>query len=320
MHYSIGVDVGGTKSLALLIDEEHRVVGESRESSPHNLSSAPGDDIANVIAAQVTSLCQTASLDVTKVPIGIGLPGLVRRDGSLAYAPNLKTASGVNLPHMLAERLGAVSVVVENDGNCAAVAEHRLGAGVGTNDMVMVTLGTGIGGGLIVNGELVRGHNGFGGEIGHMIVEAGGVLCECGVRGCWERYCSGSGLARLAREWSETGRLPTLAQRHPEGVTGQHVTAGADEGLSEALELLDHVGWWLAVGVGSLAVVLDVRRFVVGGGLWSAAHHLVPAATKYLAQTTEGLTYREPIELVAATLGSQAGAIGAALVARHQQP
>jgi glucokinase len=245
------------------------------------------------------------------------MPGLVRRDGVLSYAPNLQSANGSNLPVLLSRELGPVSVTVENDGNCAAVAEHRLGAGSGTHDMVMVTLGTGIGGGLVINGELVRGHNGFGGEIGHMIVDAGGALCACGVRGCWERYCSGSGLARLASEWSADGKLPILTAAHPEGVTGLHITEAADHGSEEAKALLDHIGWWLAVGVGSLAVILDVRRFVVGGGLWKASRHLLPAATSFLKETTEGIEYRDSIEVMAATLGAQAGAIGAALVARR---
>jgi glucokinase len=302
--------------LALAIDAHGDVIGESRVEWPAVTVADQGASTADALAGQLTELARELSVAPQDFSVGIGLPGLVRRDGRLAYAPNLQQASGADLPRLLADRLGPIRVAVENDGNCAALAEHEWGAGRGAADFVMVTLGTGIGGGIIVNHDVVRGHNGFGGEIGHMIVEAGGVLCECGVRGCWERYASGSGLARLTKEWVDAGRLSSVPTTHPE-VTSHDVTAAADSGNHEAITLLEQLGWWVAVGVANLAVIFDAQRFVVGGGLWSAADHYLPAAARALSELTEGVAYRDAIELIPATLGVRAGALGAALVARR---
>ena len=137
----------------------------------------------------------------------------MRRDGHLAFAPNLQTASGADLGSLLSSALGNSSIFCENDANCAALAEHEWGAGRGIRDFVMVTLGTGIGGGVVADGQLVRGRSGFAGEIGHMVVEAHGAPCLCGGKGCWERYASGGGLQRLTREAALDGRLATLVER-----------------------------------------------------------------------------------------------------------
>jgi glucokinase len=211
---------------------------------------------------------------------------------------------------------------MENDGNCAALGEYAWGAGRGIDDFVMVTLGTGIGGGIIANGELVRGQSGFGGEIGHMAVQARGALCGCGGYGCWERYASGSGLARLANEWAADGRLPQLsAQRGgAENVRGEDVTRAAGEGLEEAVALMNDVAWWLARGLANLIAVLDTGHFVIGGGLSVAADLMLPAARDYLAELTFGYDKRPPIVVAPSDLTVHAGALGAAKVAFDRQP
>ncbi|NNN02950.1 MAG: ROK family protein [Acidimicrobiaceae bacterium] len=314
---ALGVDVGGTKSLAVLMTRNGDVLDELTTPTPHDPSRAAGEAMAEVLAGQARELTARHGVDAAEVPIGIGVPGLVRRDGSLAYAPNLQSASGADLPSALFALLNNHSVHVENDGNCAALAEYAWGAGQGVDDFVMVTLGTGIGGGLIANGDLVRGRSGFAGEIGHMVVEARGAPCHCGGYGCWERYASGSGLGRLASLAAAQGRLPTLSVRAggPELVRAEHVTAAAAEGLSEALALLDEVAWWLSLGISNLVAIMDAGHFVIGGGLSVAADFMVPSATTYLAELVEGYPSRPPITLVPSAFGVRAGAIGAAAVA-----
>lgn len=312
----IGLDVGGTKSQAVLVNMAGEVLAEQRTPSPHDTSEGAGTALAGVLAKQIADLCDENGLDPVTVPIGIGLPGLVRRSGKLAFAPNLQSANGVDLPTLLREAIGATNVHVENDANAAALAEHEWGAGRGIDDFVMVTLGTGIGGGVIANGELVRGGSGFGGEIGHLIVLADGVLCPCGVRGCWERYASGGGLQRMTREAAEAGRLPTLVERKGsiDAVRAEDVTAAGDENLGEAVALLREVGRWLAVGLGSLAVILGTNDFVIGGGLSSASGHILPSAREHLREFTMGYEWRPPFNVQLASLGEHAGALGAALV------
>jgi glucokinase len=315
---AIGIDVGGTKALALMVARDGRVVGEMKSQTPHDEGFGAGEATAKVLVEQVFELCDRQSLDPARVPIGVGLPGMMRRDGHLAYAPNLQTASGADLGAQLGEALGNSSVFCENDANCAALAEHEWGAGHGISDFVMVTLGTGIGGGIVADGQLVRGRSGFAGEIGHMVVEAHGAPCLCGGRGCWERYASGGGLHRLTREAALDGRLVTLVERSngdPRAVRAEDVTAAAAEGLDEAVALMREVGWWLALGLSNLAVILDSGHFVIGGGLSEASDLVLPAAREYLAELVEGYDARPTITVTTSMFGARSGAMGATLVA-----
>jgi glucokinase len=315
---AIGIDVGGTKALALMVARDGRVVGEVKSQTPHDEGFGAGEATAKVLVEQVFELCDRQSLDPSRVPIGVGLPGMMRRDGHLAYAPNLQTASGADLGAQLGEALGNSSVFCENDANCAALAEHEWGAGHGISDFVMVTLGTGIGGGIVADGELVRGRSGFAGEIGHMVVEAHGAPCLCGGRGCWERYASGGGLHRLTREAALDGRLATLVERadgDPGAVRAEDVSEAAAQGLDEAVTLMREVGWWLALGLSNLAVILDSGHFVIGGGLSEASDLVLPAAREYLAELVEGYDARPTITVTTSMFGARSGAMGATLVA-----
>jgi glucokinase len=315
---AIGIDVGGTKALALMVARDGRVVGEMKSQTPHDEGFGAGEATAKVLVEQVYELCDRQGIDPSRVPIGVGLPGMMRRDGHLAYAPNLQTASGADLGAQLGEALGNSSVFCENDANCAALAEHEWGAGHGISDFVMVTLGTGIGGGIVADGQLVRGRSGFAGEIGHMVVEAHGAPCLCGGRGCWERYASGGGLHRLTREAAVDGRLATLVERSdgdPRAVRAEDVTEAAAAGLDEAVALMREVGWWLALGLSNLAVILDSGHFIIGGGLSDASDLVLPAAREYLADLVEGYDARPAITVTTSMFGARSGAMGATLVA-----
>jgi glucokinase len=314
---AIGLDVGGTKALAVLVTRDGEILSTLKNETPHVTTAGAGEATANVLIGQVRQLCDEHNLDSSLIPIGVGLPGLMRRDGHLAFAPNLKSASGADLHELIGEALGNDSVYCENDGNCAALAEHEWGAAAAIDDFVMVTLGTGIGGGVIAGGQLVRGRNGFAGEIGHMVVSARGAQCPCGGFGCWEQYASGGGLQRMTKEAALKGELPVLSDRlgGADNVRGEDVTAAAAEGLEEAVALLAEVSWWLALGLGNLVAILDAGHFVIGGGLSTASELLLPNVKAALPTLVEGFGYREEITLVTSVFGPRAGALGAALVA-----
>ena len=200
-------------------------------------------------------------------PVGVGAPGMVDREGRLRFSPNLPQGQGVDWRALIGGRLAGRSVVIENDANFAMLAEHRLGAAKGYRHVVMVTLGTGIGGGLVVDGKVQVGAHGFAGEIGHMVVDPAGPPCPCGRRGCWERYASGGGLGLLAREAALAGALPgvvALSGGDPESVRGEDVTGAALSGDADARRVVEEVGWWVGFGLANLACVLDPECFVLG--------------------------------------------------------
>lgn len=313
---SVGVDVGGTKVLAVLADAEGAVLAEARRSTP-GATDAPGVVVADSVAEVLADLEAAAGRDLGDLTVGVGVPGMLSFDGVVAFSPNLPSTSGADLPKVLAARLAGRHCVVTNDADAAAVAEHRLGAAREVDDFVLVTLGTGIGGGIVSGGRLLRGSAGFAGEIGHVVVDPSGPRCPCGKRGCWERYASGAGVARLAREAAVAGRLGALARSvgDPEAVRGEDVTHAAAAGDREALAVLEEVGWWLALGLANLAAILDPSCFVLGGGLSEASAMLLPPTRRHLVGLLEGGERRPLITVVAAELGSHAGAIGAALLA-----
>jgi glucokinase len=187
----------------------------------------------------------------------------------------------------------------------------------------MVTLGTGIGGGIVTEGVVYEGTNGYAGEIGHMVVDPHGPHCPCGKRGCWERFASGSGLGRLAREAAEAGRarrVVELAGGDPEAVRGEHVTRAATEGDVEARRVMADFAWWLALGLANLANIFDPDCFVLGGGLIEAGTVLMEPTRAAFGDLVEAVKHRPEIRILPAALGERAGAIGAALLARTTPP
>jgi len=317
---ALGIDVGGTKVLGVAVDEAGDIVARILEPTPQPPRPDHGASLADVVASVVHRLSEQQGVPLRQTPLGVGLPGMMRRDGILVFAPNLPSASGIDLAALLEPRLGGIRAVVANDADCAALAEHRFGAAAGHDSVVMITLGTGIGGGILIDGQLVRGGSGFAGEVGHMVLDVAGPLCPCGSRGCWERFASGSGLGRLAREAAMAGRLRLVvdaAGGDPEAVRGEHVTGAALDGDPEALALLDEVGWWLARGIANLVCVLDPSCVVVGGGMTDAAGFLVDSARRHLGGLLEAGELRTAVTVCSAFFGADAGAVGAALLARE---
>jgi len=301
----LGIDVGGTKCLGVILDDAGEVIEEQRRPTPKG-----PEAIIDTLAELARSMGPWGS-------IGIGVPGLVTRSGVLRAAPNLVDITNFEVGALLSSELGT-TVYVDNDGTCAAAAEWKTGAARGVNDFVMVTLGTGIGGGVIAGGALIRGANGFTGEIGHMVVDPDGPPCPCGRRGCWERYASGSGLARLAREAAVGRRLErvvNLAGGDAEKVRGEDVQAAAREGDSDALQVIDRFGRWVALGLANLTNILDPESFVLGGGLAASSDLYLNPIQKWFTQLLYAPHLRPHPTLVFAQLGERAGAVGAALLA-----
>lgn len=314
MTYSIGVDVGGTKILAGLVDEQGTPVATLREPTPRDDADGALDIVARLVKQLVAESPQPVS------GLGLDVPGPCDASGSTVFfAPNLGW-SNVPVRAMLAEKVG-LPVLVENDGNAAAWGEFRHGAGRDLDGMVMVTVGTGIGGGIIVDDTLIRGAHGAAGEIGHMNVVVNGRPCGCGRNGCWEQYGSGNALVRKARSLAadrrpEAAVLLELGDGTPEGVQGVHVTEAARAGCPVAIDAFTSVGTWLGRGLADLVSILDPEAFVIGGGVCEAGEILLRPMRETLAIKVAGREQRPVPEIRVAELGNHAGLIGVAELAR----
>ncbi|HET6794235.1 MAG TPA: ROK family protein, partial [Acidimicrobiales bacterium] len=310
---AVGLDIGGTKVLGVALDADGRVAAEVRRPTPEGAEEVLAT--LEEVVAEVDLLSGLAG-----APVGVGAPGLIDRTGTVAFAPNLPGVRSFPLRDRLVAVLGPERrLVVDNDATCAGWGERTHGAAAGASDVLVVTLGTGIGGGVIIGGRLVRGAHGFAGEIGHMVVQPHGAPCGCGRYGCWERYASGSGLGRLAREAAHAGRggrMVELAGGDPEAVRGEHVAAAAGEGDAESLAVMEQFGWWVALGLVNLANAFDPEVIVLGGGLVGAGDLLLGPTRRAFADSIEGGRLRPEVAILAATLGERAGAIGAADLAR----
>ncbi|MCL2782016.1 MAG: ROK family glucokinase [Actinomycetia bacterium] len=310
---AIGVDIGGTKIAAGVVDEAGAIVDTTRRPTP----STDVAETERVIADAVAELRSRHEV----VAVGVGAAGWIANDlATVLFSPHLAWRDEP-LRAALADRIG-VPVTVENDANAAAWAEHRFGAARGADVVVAVTLGTGIGGGLVAHGSLYRGAHGVGGEFGHMTVVPDGRRCACGNRGCWEMYASGTALARDARELAEASpvaahRMLALVGDDPDRLTGPVVTQAARDGDPAALGICAAMGRWLGLGLANLAAVIDPTVFVIGGGLCAAGDLLLAPARDAFAHALAGRGFRPMARVAVAALGPAAGLVGAAELARR---
>jgi len=307
----IGVDIGGTKVLAGVVGPEGTVLRTARLASPGRQATVA--EVEDALSDAVAAVAAGAPV----AGVGIAAAGFVDADGErVRFAPHLPWRDDP-VRSRLTERWGT-SVLLENDATCAAVAESELGAAHGAGSAVLVTLGTGIGGGIAVGGTVLRGAGGMAGEVGHMKVQPGGAVCECGGRGCWEQYASGPALLRGVRaSWERRG--PVLQERtggDPDQLTGPVVTEAADRGDPLAQEVLEEVGRWLGLGLSNLVAALDPECVVVGGGLAAAGEAVLAPARRELGAQLVGRGHRTAPPVVTALLGPEAGLVGAALLAR----
>lgn len=315
MTLTIGIDVGGTKVAGGVVDEAGFIVAQHRVSTPARDATATTD----AIVAVIDSLRAVHDVEA----VGVAMAGFVDQTRSIVYfAPNLAGWRDGALCTEVEKRVG-LPTVVENDANAAAWGEARFGAARGDEFIVCVTVGTGVGGGIVVGGELFRGGFGVGGELGHIQMVEDGRLCGCGQRGCLEQYTSGGALVREARELaaesrSEAGVLLGLGDGTPESIQGQHVTEAAHLGDPVAIAAFQRIGHWLGQGLADFAAVLDPQSFVLGGGVSEAGAVLLDPVIASFEALLTGQGRRPLARVLLAELGNDAGMVGAADLARRR--
>lgn len=309
---AIGVDIGGTRLRAAVVDPTGRVV--AREASGRPETEDP-DCFRDLLLDELERLAAALG---PGLPVGIGVAALVGRDGRLVAAPNLP-AAGMNLGRLAAGRL-EVPVSVANDATVACLAEARVGAARDADDVVLVTVGTGVGGGAMIAGGLLRGAGGMAAEFGHMVVQDGGRACPCGARGCVEAYASGRAIAARAAELLADGGGPSTLEGLDQ-VDGLAVSRAADDGDALARRVIDEAGSWLGIGLSDLVNALDPAVVLIGGGAGQAlAGRLIPAARRVMEDHVVGTPARALPALLPAALGDDAGVVGAALLALDDHP
>jgi glucokinase len=315
---AIGIDIGGTKVAGGVVDADGKVTHRARRDTPHR-SKSPSV-VEGTIVEVVAELMEVVGTGAV-VAVGIGAAGFVAADrATVVFAPHLSWRHEP-LQEALQKRV-AVPIFVDNDANAAVWAEWKFGAAQGQSHVMMITLGTGIGGGILTNGQVQRGRFGIAGEFGHMQVVPGGHRCECGNRGCWEQYASGNALVREAHSLlSANSPIVSDLLDRVDGVvgnlTGPLITEAARDGDPTARELLAEVGSWLGVGIANLAAAFDPGMFVIGGGVSAAGDLLLTSARVTFKRHLAGRGYRPEARIVAAQLGNDAGLIGAADLARY---
>lgn len=315
---TVGVDVGGSKILSVLLGEGGAVLAQRQRPVPAPPADRPASALLDAVGEALAALTTEADgRGVTVVGAGVGLPGLVD-DGVVRGSPHRPEVVGVDVAANLRARTG-LSVVVDNDATCAALAEWQLGVGQGCRDLLVVAVGTGIGAGMVVGGQLARGARGFAGEAGHLVVDPHGPLCPCGRRGCWEGFGSGDALGDRARRAAAAGGLGGVVARAggvPAAVRGEHVTEAARDGDGEAAALLAEQARWLSLGVANLLVVLDSERVVLAGGVAAAGGAVTRPLAAELGRAGALPAGRPAVPVVVAHYGAAAGAVGAAWLAR----
>lgn len=309
---ALGIDIGGTKVAAGVVDGLGNIREELRRDTP-------GRDPRAVEAVIVELVRELGSRHELR-SVGIGAAGWMDLDGgTVVFSPHLAWRNEPLRKNL--ESLLYRPVTLANDADAAAWAEWRFGAGRGHDRLVCLTLGTGIGGALVVDGRVERGSFGMAGEFGHQIIMPGGHRCECGNRGCWEQYASGNALGREARELARAKspmatELLAAVNGQAEDITGSVVTELALAGEATSRELVEEVGDWLGLGIANLAAALDPALFVIGGGLSAAGDLLLAPTRRAYAKNLTGRGFRQEAYIVGAELGPAAGLIGAADLSR----
>lgn len=316
----VGVDLGGTNIKAGLLDDQANLL--ARLSIATEAEHGPDHVIARIVQAIDQVLAQAGLPRQDVAGVGIGAPGAMsHKKGLIIAPPNLPGWHNVPLRDRVAALLG-LPTVLENDANAAAWGEFWAGAGRGTDNMVMFTLGTGVGGGIIIDGQILRGAFDNAAELGHMIVKPGGRPCGCGQQGCLEAYSSAAATARRAIEAIQAGQDSSLKARLEAGqpVESRHVEQAARAGDPLAERIWDEACYYLAIACVNVQHFCNPQRVVLAGGMIGAGAFLLDRVRKHFDQQTWTVAQDRP-EIALATLGNEAGLIGAAGAARlaHQQ-
>jgi glucokinase len=314
MSLAIGIDVGGTKVLGGVVDEDGKILATSRKETPRE----GGHALTQTIADVAHELMQSHRVS----SVGVSAAGFISSDRKTMLAtPNIKNWNGVNLHSELSKNI-SLPIVLENDANAAAWGESRFGAGRGFPDMVMVTLGTGIGGGIVIGESIFRGSFGMGAEIGHFRMVPDGHICGCGIRGCFEQYASGTALLRHAREAIElnpdAGKV--FLEKSGESLnelSGSSLTQAARDGDPIALSAFGELSKFLGAGLASLSAILDPEIFIIGGGVIDAGEIVLAPTRRSMLELMPFSGQHPTPKIVAAQLGNSAGLVGVADLARN---
>jgi glucokinase len=310
---TIGLDVGGTKIAGGVVDSDGKIVRRTQRATV-------ADDADRIVTDMVGVARELAAGVPEAAAIGVGAAGLVdSAAGVILGAPNLAYRD-VPVGKTLESELG-LPAIVDNDANVAALAEAVYGAGRGAGDQIMVTVGTGIGGGIIIGRHIYRGHYGVGAELGHMVIDPDGPVCGCGNRGCWEAVASGNALGRLARQRVEGGAgadLLATVEGNVGAITGEIVGEAAVSGDAFARDVVASIGRLLGIGFANIVNIFDPEVIVVGGGATAGTGELLlePAREAMTAHIL-GVAWRKAVRIVPALLGNDAGLVGAAVLARQ---
>ena len=313
--YTLGIDLGGTNIVAGVVDENLKVVakGKVKTNSPR-----PANEIADDMAKACFIACEKAGIDIENIyACGIGTPGTINPiAGTVVYANNLKF-DNVPLTAMLKERTG-VEFIIENDANAAAYGEFLAGGGRGVDDCIAGTLGTGVGGGIIIGGKLFSGSNYAGGELGHMVINVDGEPCSCGRKGCWESYASATALIRQTKEAMEKNKdsvMWELAGGKLENVNGKIAFDGMRMGDKTACEVVETYEKYVALGLANIINILQPQKICIGGGISNEKETLINPIKNFIKEENYP-TMGTPCEILTAQLGNDAGIIGASQLYR----
>ncbi len=313
--YTLGIDLGGTNIVAGVVDENLRVIakGKVKTNRPR-----PAEEIADDMAKACFIACENAGIAIDDIfACGIGGPGAVDPiSGTVVYANNLDFEN-VPLAAMLKERTG-VDFYIENDANAAAYGEFLAGSGRGANDCIVVTLGTGVGGGVIIGGKLFSGSNYAGGELGHMVIEMNGEPCTCGRNGCWESYASATALIKQTKDAMNKNKnsvMWEIAGGKLENVNGRTAFDGMRKGDKTAKEVVDAYEKYVAIGITNIANIFQPEKICIGGGVSNEKETLIKPISEFVNREIY-VTMGKPCEILPAELGNDAGIIGAAQLYR----
>lgn len=312
--YYLGIDVGGTNISAGIVTEEGKLIAKATTPTMNGRNS---EDILDDMAALCFRICQDKDIDMEDIKsIGIGLPGVMdKKKGLLKYANNLNF-DNVNVVKEMKSRTG-LPVYIENDANCAAIGENTCGASKGEKNVIYVTLGTGVGAGIILNGKIFDGAFGNGGEAGHMVIVAEGEECSCGRKGCWEAYASASALrreGRIAAAKYPNCEIYNLVDGNIKLVDAKTVFDAADRGDSIAEGIIDMYIKYVAVGLVNLINIFQPESIVIGGGICAQGDRVINPVKKIMKEKVYGGDLKTEISV--ATLGNDAGIVGAAMLGK----
>lgn len=314
--YTIGIDLGGTNIAVGLVDENYKIV---RKISVPTMAARGAEEITKDMAALCAKICEEEGLDLVKdnIKVGLAAPGTVNsKTGIIEYANNIKMRNFpvvdlfVNFSGIAKE-----NIAIGNDANVAALAEATVGAAKGAESSVMVTLGTGVGGGIVIDGKLVTGCACGGAELGHMVIEYGGRRCSCGRKGCFEAYSSATALVALTREKFAETNSPIIAEMcdgDPAKIGGKTAFAAMRKGDKAAAEVVDYYISHLACGIANLVNIFQPDILLIGGGVCNEGDPLLLPLKELVGKECYSADNVCKTDIRIAQLGNDAGIIGAA--------